>query len=334
MAPTVSVIIPVHNGGDNFAKCLRSIAAAKPAADEIIVVADGESDGAWRLAQDFSARIIQVPEPSGPARARNLGAASAKGDILLFIDADISIPPDTVGKVREYFQDHPKTSAIMGSYDDTPSEPNFLSQYKNLLHHYTHQTGNRNASTFWSGCGAVRAGVFHEMHGFAEQRCRPTAGACPGTIEDVELGYRLKEAGHQIHLLRELQVKHLKYWDCFSLLKTDFFYRALPWTELLLTKGRMVDDLNIKRRSRLSVMLTFGLIISCLAYFFGVPSGIAIVVLMASLLLANWECYSFFYRRKGLGFTALVIPWHWFYFFYSGVAFIYGSILFRLKNDK
>ncbi|MBU0673953.1 MAG: glycosyltransferase family 2 protein [Proteobacteria bacterium] len=332
MLPTVSVIIPVHNGGEAFGKCLRSINATQPAADEIIVVADGESDGNWRLARDFPTRIVLVPEPSGPGRARNLGAEIATGEILLFIDADITIPTDTIGKVREYFQDHPDVSAIMGSYDDQPSAPNFLSQYKNLFHHYTHQTGNRDASTFWSGCGAVRTGVFRGMNGFAEQRCRPTAGACPGTIEDVELGYRMKEAGHQIHLVRELQVKHLKYWNWHSLLKTDFFYRALPWTELLLTKGRMVNDLNIKKESRLSVMLTFALVFCWFTLLVGLPSGVVIVMLMAALLLINWGCYRFFYQKRGLGFALLVIPWHWFYFFYSGIAFLYGSILFRLKR--
>jgi glycosyltransferase involved in cell wall biosynthesis len=334
MGPTVSVIIPVHNGGDNFAACLRAVAAAQPPPAEIIVVADGESDGAWRLAHDFPTRIIQVAAPSGPARARNLGAASATGDILLFIDADVTVPPDIVARVRDYFANQPAVSAVMGSYDDAPAAPNFLSQYKNLLHHYTHQTGKRNASTFWTGCGAIRAGVFREMHGFAEERCRPSAGGCPGVIEDVELGYRLKEAGHEIHLLRELQVKHLKHWDYRSLLKTDFFYRALPWTELLLTRGRMVDDLNIARRSRLSVLLTFALLLTVLALFFGAPVGPALVVLMIGLLATNWRCYRFFQRKRGFAFTLLVIPWHWLYFFYSGLAFLYGSIRFRLRKGK
>jgi glycosyltransferase involved in cell wall biosynthesis len=334
MGQKLSVIIPVHNGGETFGKCLRSVAAARPPADEIIVVADGESDGSWRQARDFPAGIIEIPVASGPARARNLGAAKARGDIFLFIDADVTIPPDTIGMVRDYFQNHPAVSALMGSYDDAPAATNFLSQYKNLFHHYTHQTGRRNASTFWTGCGAIRAEVFREMAGFAEERCRPSAGACPGTIEDVELGYRLKEAGHEIRLLPEIQVKHLKHWHWRSLLKTDFFYRALPWTELLLTKGRMVNDLNIDRQSRFSVLLTFALVIGGLALILGAPVGAALVILMITLLVINWRCYRFFQRKRGFAFTLLVIPWHWFYFFYSGIAFLYGSILFRLKKGK
>ncbi|MBU0484648.1 MAG: glycosyltransferase [Proteobacteria bacterium] len=332
MTAGISVIIPVHNGGDDFRQCLEALATSQPPPEEIIVVADGESDGSWRLAYDFQVRVINLPTPSGPAHARNLGAQTATGEILLFIDADVLVRPDTVAMVRDYFHNHPAVSAIMGSYDDTPTATNFLSQYRNLFHHYTHQTGAIEASTFWTGCGAIRADVFRKMGGFDQNRCRPLSRACPGTIEDVELGYRLKESGHSIHLLKELQVKHLKRWDLRSIIRTDFFYRALPWTELLLTRGRMINDLNLKKQTRLSIVLIFSLITCILALLVGTPTGTVAIILSLLLLLINWRCYSFFYQKRGLRFAALVIPWHWLYFFYSGIAYIYGSILFRLKK--
>lgn len=241
----VAVIIPVHNGGANFRLCLEALARAVSAADALIVVADGDSDDSWRLAQEFGATTIRLPNPSGPARARNLGAARAKADILFFIDADVTIQPDAIGRVRDYFSRHPETDAIIGPYDDAPSETNFLSQYKNLFHHFTRQTANPEASTFWSGCGAVRRHVVKTIHGFDGKPCRPLGNACPGTIEDVEPGYRLKEAGHTIRLLKDLQVKHLRRWEALPLLKAEFFYRALPWTELLRKRGGMVNALKL-----------------------------------------------------------------------------------------
>jgi hypothetical protein len=60
----------------------------------------------------------------------------------------------------EAFQNDHDLAAVIGSYDDEPFEPNFLSQYKNLLHHYVHQTANRDASTFWGACGAIRRESF------------------------------------------------------------------------------------------------------------------------------------------------------------------------------
>ena len=51
--PTISVVIPVYNGGSNFRSCLRSLGDSDVAPREVIVVADGDSDGSWRVAQEF-----------------------------------------------------------------------------------------------------------------------------------------------------------------------------------------------------------------------------------------------------------------------------------------
>lgn len=77
-----------------------------------------------------------------------------------------------------------QVDALIGSYDDDPKSPDFISQYRNLMHCSVHQTGRSEASTFWSGCGAIRREVFLESGGFDETYVRPA-------IEDIELGYRL-----------------------------------------------------------------------------------------------------------------------------------------------
>src|SRR5258708_3058324 len=71
---TCSIVIPVSIGGANFAKCLSSAAAAIRKGDEIIVVADGEGDGSWRTAEQMGVRVVNLPDRSGPGRARNLGS--------------------------------------------------------------------------------------------------------------------------------------------------------------------------------------------------------------------------------------------------------------------
>jgi len=322
---TVSVIIPVHNGGDKFRKCLLSVKALKRTPKEIIVVADGHSDGAWKLAEEFDVNVLKRPVSGGPAPARNLGAHHAKGDLFLFIDADVTIPNDMIEQVVKPFQDDPDLDALIGSYDDDPFESNFLSQYKNLLHHYVHQTSNREASTFWGACGAIRRNVFMKIGGFDEGYRRPS-------IEDIDLGYRLKKGGYKIHLLKHLQVKHLKYWGIWSLLKADFFYRALPWTDLILKEGKIVDDLNLKFSSRISVMAVFMLALTLIATKFVPWLLILSAFLMVLLFVFNWDLYRFFKDKRGLGFAVKTIPWHWFYFFYSGLAFGIGYIKYQIKR--
>jgi GT2 family glycosyltransferase len=232
--PAISVIIPVHNGGENFRRCLSSIAEAIPPPDEIIAVLDGDTDVSRRLAESFGARAVKLPVPEGPARARNLGAYASQHEILFFIDSDVAICPDAVGQIVAAFRNDPSLAAVFGSYDDEPGATNFLSQYKNLLHHYVHQKGREDASTFWGACGAIRREIFLAVDGFDERYRYPS-------IEDIEMGYRLKQAGLRIRLLKSLQVKHLKSWDLVSLVKSDVFHRALPWTELILRDRRFIE---------------------------------------------------------------------------------------------
>jgi glycosyltransferase involved in cell wall biosynthesis len=323
--PTVSIIIPVHNGGADFHRCLESVVAAEPASYEIIVVADGDTDGSWRVAQEFNTHVLRIPTPEGPARARNLGAHTAKGDILFFVDADVTIPQDAIGQVAAAFEREPGRTAVFGSYDEEPFQTNFLSQYKNLFHHFVHQTASEEASTFWGACGAIRREVFLSMDGFDEGYRRPS-------IEDIELGYRIKKAGHKIRLLKDLQVKHLKRWTVFSLLKADFFCRAVPWTRLILNEGRFIDDLNIKISNRISVMFVYMLFLTLCGALY-MPSLLVPAVLIMLLLFAlNWNVYRFFLDKRGLSFTVRTIPWHWFYFFYSGMAFAFGFVEYQVKR--
>jgi len=326
----ISVIIPVHNGGENFRRCLVSLSECATQPDEIIVVADGESDGSWRMAEDFDTDILKIPTPGGPAKARNTGARKAKGDILFFVDADVTIDKDAIIHVIEAFERDSDLAAVFGSYDDEPFETNFLSQYKNLFHHYVHQTSNPEASTFWGACGAIRRDIFLKAGGFDESFRRPS-------IEDIELGYRLKEAGYKISLLKDLKVKHLKYWGPLSLLRADLFYRAIPWTSLILKEGKFLDDLNLKISNRISVASIFILIIT-LATSLYMPWLMLIAFFIFMLLLfLNRDLYMFFNKKRDFVFMLKTIPWHWLYFFYSGLGFLIGFTDYyvkRLKGEK
>lgn len=325
LKPSISIVIPVHNGGSNFRRCLESIAAALPPPQETIVVADGDTDGSWHVAEEFGALVLRTPTPGGPARARNMGAHRAESDIVFFVDADVTIPQDAVSRVATAFQHDPDLAAVFGSYDEEPFQTNFLSQYKNLFHHYVHQTAREEASTFWGACGAIRREVFFAMSGFDERYRRPS-------IEDIELGSRLKKAGYNIRLLKGLQVKHLKRWTISSLLKADFFCRALPWTSLIIKEGRFIDDLNLKISNRLSVITVYMfLLTSCGALY--IPWLFAAAVFFILMLLAlNSNLYRFFHHKRGLKFTVKTIPWHWFYFFYSGMAFAIGFGKYRIMK--
>jgi hypothetical protein len=119
--------------------------------------------------------------------------------------------------------------------------------------------------------------------------------------------------------MKALQGKHLKRWNASSMLRADFFARALPWTKLILRDRKMANDLNLRTSSRVCVALSWVLPAALLLTWWYV-AGVAAVVLLA----LNADLYRFFLRKRGLWFTLGVIPWHWLYYFYSGLAFAVG----------
>ena len=322
MPPSIAVIIPVWNAAEYLEKCLASLAASTFAPLESIVVDDGSLDRSAEVARHFGAKVLATGGRYGPARARNLGAASACGDLLLFLDADVCVRTDTLAQVAGAFEAGDSLDALFGSYDDAPAVQGLVSVYKNLRHSFIHQSGRRNASTFWAGCGAIRRAVFVSQGGFDETRKRPA-------IEDIELGYRLVQSGRKIVLEPTLQVKHLKGWTLSSLIRTDVLDRAIPWTELILRDGSMPNDLNVSWSQRASVALALGLVgepvIGTLAL---IPLRIVFVVWVASLfgnLALNREFYRFLIARHGWRFALAAVPLHVLYHFYSGISFAAGA---------
>ncbi|WP_412069245.1 glycosyltransferase family 2 protein [Rubrivirga sp. IMCC43871] len=320
--PTVSVLVPVHNGGDAFRRCAAALAASLGEGDEWIVVADGETDGAWRDLPPSRASVQAVLQPRarGPAIARNRGADLASGDILFFVDADVVVRPDTVERVRQRFEADPEMSALVGSYDATPGDPAFLSQYRNLLHHYTHQSAGDTLSTFWTGCGAVRREVFEALGGFDESYPVPC-------IEDIELGYRLTDAGHRIQLDPDLQVTHLKVWEAADMIRTDVFRRAAPWAELLLQRGGIDDSLNVDRRSRRSVAAVGAMLAAGVVAPFRPRAALPVAaVAVCAFLGLNHRFYRTLSRVRSPGFALRAVPWHALYYGCSGAGLVLALV--------
>ncbi|MEL6909309.1 MAG: glycosyltransferase family A protein [Cyanobacteria bacterium J06648_1] len=320
-SPLISIITPVYNGGYPFICSLLAISRSQFSDYELIVVDDGSTDKSVAIAQQFGAKILTTSGREGPGAARNLGAKVAQGKYLCFIDADCEVCHDAIADLAKKLQSQPQIDALFGSYDDSPAASNFIAQYKNLMHHYVHQQGSEDASTFWSGFGIVKRELFLALDGFDVERYpRPS-------IEDIDLGYRLKQTGARIYLAKELQVKHHKAWKLFGLIKTDVFARGIPWTKLLLSnQSNRINDLNLQTSDRVSVMAIYSLLF-CLAASLIVNSAILpTLILIPLLLLLNWNVYQFFAQKRGVWFAVKVIPLHWLYYFYAGLSFVLGTL--------
>lgn len=247
-APRISVIVPVRNDPAHLKLCLHAIRQSIFTGYEVIVADDASTDNTVAIAEAEGAQIVRLPKRSGPAAARNAAAEVARGEILLFVDADVCLHPDSLVAVDGALN-NPEIDAVFGSYDLHPAEPNLLSQFKNLSHRYYHQTAGDRATTFWTGCGAIRRDVFLQFKFDPQRFPRPS-------IEDIDLGSRLTRAGKKIAIDKSLQATHLKRWTLFGIFKSDLFDRAIPWTLLILRQGQIPGELNLSLSQRMASLLT------------------------------------------------------------------------------
>ena len=326
--PFLSVIVPAHQAAAFLPDTLQALAQSDLPRErwELIVVDDASRDATATVASKWADRVVSLDAPAhGPGFARNSGADAGRGAWLVFLDADVRVHPDTLRRFVETIEQNPGMDAMFGAYDDDPTEAGFLSRYRNLLHRYVHLQGAGESETFWAGCGAVRRSTFVAVGGFDAVRYpRPQ-------IEDIELGYRLRDHGFHILLRPEIQGTHLKRWTFGGALRTDLFDRGIPWVRLLLERERLTRPAGLNLRQgesfKIALVLT-GILLLLLAGPTGqprllFPAGAALALVLAS----NHALIRWFFRKEGPLFALAVLPLNLWYYAISGAAVAAGLVL-------
>ncbi|HUP20817.1 MAG TPA: glycosyltransferase family A protein [Gemmatimonadota bacterium] len=317
--PFFSVIVPVRDGGPAFERCLEALERSTFGDRELIVVDDGSTDGSAARGRTAGARVLSTPAPAGPAAARNLGARYAHGRWLLFLDADCAVHADTLERAARTLAADPGLDAVFGGYDADPAAPGTVSRFRNLLHHWTHQRGRSEASTFWAGCGAIRRETLEALGGFDAARYpRPS-------VEDIELGRRLCARGGRVRLDPAVQVTHLKAWTLADMIRTDVLRRAAPWTELALRSGGLPRDLNVDVRGRVGVAAACAGAACLAASPWAPPLAGAGVALAAGASALHLDFHRLLARRGGIRLVLAGVPLHLLHLLCAGAGFALGA---------
>lgn len=327
----LSVIVPFHRNLENLGKCLAAVrAAARALPDgtlfrETIVVADGAPEDPTDVAMRSGATVLAIEGASGPAVARNRGAAVASGDVLVFVDSDVVMSVRSLAQLAARLASDPNVAAVFGAYDEHPADPGFVSQGKNLAHSFVHQRSAGEARTFWAGLGAVRADVFARVGGFDERLVRPC-------VEDIDLGYRIRASGARILLDPTIQGQHMKRWTLGGAVVSDVRDRGIPWTQLLHRHEGLHDDLNVTLSYRACVVIAWVLAVCLvLAPWWPVLLGPALLAVLA-LWLLDHPYYRFFASRRGPAFALAWFPFHVLYHLCNGLSFVVGTLLYASKR--
>jgi hypothetical protein len=311
-------VIPAYQAA-RFLPRVVPAALAAAEGEPVLVVDAGSSDGTGDLAERLGARVARLGRRAGPAEARNFGVDHVDSEVVLFVDSDCVVHPDVGKRVREAFANDPRLVSLMGCYDDAPPDPGFFSGYMNLRHHFIHASAPRESAGFWAGCGAVRREAFLRAGGFDAARYTSPQ------IEDIELGLRLAAHG-RTRLDPEIQVTHLKAWTLRSVVETDVFARALPWSRLILERGPIPTSLNTRPSQRLAAVLAPLVFLSLLAAPLLLARGrpvagvLAVTPLLLSLALQvpMLRCFA---RARGFWFAGRAWMFHQLHLCYSASVF-------------
>ena len=322
----LTVIVPVHDGANDLEACLDALTKSDLPRDEweLVLVDDASTDSSPAIAARYANRVIRIDAPArGPAFARNRGIEVANSPLVAFVDADVMVHEDALRLMCDNLQIE-DVAAVFGSYDDRPLAPDAVSQYRNLLHHFVHQRAAGFAESFWAGCGAVKKETVASVGMFDEARFqRPE-------MEDVELGYRLRDADQRIVIDPAIQCTHRKRITLAGMIVSDFSRRGVPWTRLLLDRGMFnaPRGLSLGMSERLSALaaLIFVILVGAALIQLSLLLTIIAVSWLVVFVGANQNFFGMLARVRGVKCLIAAIPLHLIYSLVAMSALLWGAV--------
>lgn len=203
---TCSVIVPTYNRPDQLDRCLAALTAQVGTDFEIIVVDDGSRDSMAPICEKHGPTVRHIRQDNaGPARARNTGAAAARGAFLAFTDDDCRPRPDWLAKLKAA---HAGVSRRMvgGLVVNGLMSDRFASASQALcdfLYDYFDATGGK-APFFTSNNLALDRDGFERLGGFDTSFGRAAA-------EDRDLGLRWRELGGELVFVEDAVIDHFHH---------------------------------------------------------------------------------------------------------------------------
>jgi len=187
----VSVVVPARNAAHTIDGCLAALLAqtTPPERYEIIVVDDGSSDETREVAERRRVKVLSQGH-EGPAAARNRGVAEARGEIVLFTDADCVAAANWLDEMIKPFQDQ-EIVGVKGAYRTRQRRvvPRFVQcEYEERYQRMARLPRIDFIDTYSAG---YRREVFLRAGGF-------DTGYPNASVEDQELSFRLARQGYKM----------------------------------------------------------------------------------------------------------------------------------------
>jgi len=228
MKPYFSIIIPYHDNTETIGPLVFSIVASKNTPlYEIIIVDDGSSEEIKRkgLKNSDKIKILRFDTNKGPAKARNAGAAIARGKFLIFLDADVRLFPDALYNLSKIYKDDPDIVAVTGVWEKHQKSKAFFPNFQ-ALRDWSYWINERDKSGYYflfsTRIASIKREVFKRLKGFDEVYAGPL-------VEDIEFTYRIARR-YAIIFAPNVRVHH--EFEGFWPIAKKYFWRTYYWTKL------------------------------------------------------------------------------------------------------
>lgn len=227
----VSVIIPAYNRPEILAECLEALTLQKTSRRwEAIVVDDGSSDDLSGVQKTFASRLpltwITLAKNGGPAQARNAGIGKARGEVVLFTDADCRPEPDWLEEMANRFDDQNVTGA-KGRYRSAQTDLWARLAQLEFEERFELLSISHDIDFVDTYSGAFRRSQLTAVGGF-------DTGFPRADNEDVDLSFRIKALGGRFVFVSKAVVWHR--------------HREGAWKYFLLKIGRGYWRMRVYRR--------------------------------------------------------------------------------------
>jgi glycosyltransferase involved in cell wall biosynthesis len=331
--PLVSVIIPVKNGAATLANCLRAVRRSYYKNFEIIVVDDHSTDGSGDIARSYKCTVIKVDDGGGANNARNIGSMQAKGDILMFVDADIVIERETMLGIVETLEEN-YSDAVVGIYTAKHRHESFVSQYKNLWVRYSYIKSPPAIDWLFGSISGIKKNSFEKLGGFNVELLAKHGH------DDIELGKRAAQAELNIVLNMDIEVEHLKRYTILSFIKNEF-HRSMGFAALAMqfketTQSVRKGFVNVYPEFVISTLFSFVLAAIIISSFSGLLNNWWAIGAAAFYFILNIRFLNYLEQVRGLFAMIVMIPFLFLDHIVCFVGSVIGSIkgLLKIKNNK
>jgi glycosyltransferase involved in cell wall biosynthesis len=304
MAPFISIIIPNWNGEATIARCLEAAYASRYETFEVIVVDDHSEDSSTEAIKRFPCRLISLERHVGASAARNAGAASARGELLFFTDADCLLEEDALAIASRTFALYGPDTIIGGTYTPEPYDQDFYSRFQSIFVNYSECKNAADADYAAGHAMVIASDTFQRSGGFPE-------GFLP-VAEDVEFSHRLRRAGCRILIEPRLQVRHIFDFSLYRSLRNAVF-KSMTWTIYSIqNRDLLADSGTASMELKTNVVFCFAGLALLFSYF--TQNNVLFLYLAplptAGALLASRGLIMAFFRGGGAAFGIAAVAYY------------------------